>query len=1097
MIEIPGVRLRALLIALALEPGRAVPKASLVDWIWGEQPPADAANALQALVSRLRRVLPDGSLDAQAGGYRLAVDPSTVDALRFERLLDQARGGDVVRQTHLLREALDLWRGAPMQDLDAGDNEAVAAVVTRFEGLHLAALEDLYEAEIRLGRGPDLVAELTESVARHPVRERLVAALMRALAAAGRGAEALLVYQRAREALADTLGVDPAPELSDLHVALLRGEAGPRDTERKTNLRAELTTYVGKYTDIAAVRELIANHRLTTLTGPGGSGKTRLALETARTLLDDLPDGAWLVELASVGASGDVAQSALAAFGLRDALLGGAPDAEPMDRLVAAIRDRETLLVLDNCEHVIDAAAAFAHRVLGECRGLRILATSREPLGITGEALWQVAPLALPAEDADPAEIESSPAVQLLRDRAGAIRTDLDTANPGTLSTIARVCRALDGIPLAIELAAARLRTMSLDQLADRLDDRFRLLTGGSRTAIPQHRTLRAVVDWSWELLTDAERMVLRRLAVFAGGASLEAAEQICAGVSGAPGEVEQWEVLELLTALTEKSLLLTAADSEPRYRMLETIRRYADDRLVEAGESEPLRRQHLSYFTTLAETAEPHLRRAEQLEWLARLEAEHDNIALALRGALADDDAAGAMRLAAAAGWYWWLGGHKAEGMELITAAARIGGHEGGSEASPRSALDSAANDPARIGGHEGGSEASPRSALDSAANDPARIGGHEGGSENACTANDSGDDEFRARVYGLIVHFMSSGPNDEHQVAEWVHKAYQLGRNGESDYPLLAFIGALERMLRGGDEFLTAFEPLLTHDDPWVRALARLQVGKARIALGFPGREADDHLETALAEFRALGERWGMSFALTELANRIAMRGEFATAGAYLDEAIAVVTEVGAIEDVFLIRARQAQLYWLQGDAEASADAMSEAQRYADRSAWPNALAEFAFTKAELARWQGDTEQALRQIEIATSAQGSDAGQSYVDALRNHQMGCLTTDLNAARTLHAAAFRAATGAGYAPLTALILVGIADLASRAEQDEQAVRLLAASAAIRGLVDRSQPDVARIEQTARRRLGDQRFTEATKEGAEGNWEELVATTLAC
>ncbi|WP_258080946.1 BTAD domain-containing putative transcriptional regulator [Nocardia nova] len=1074
VIEVPGARLRALLIALALEPGRAVAKATLIDWIWGERPPADAANALQALVSRLRRALPDGSLDGQAGGYRLAVDPSAVDALRFERLLEQARGGDAVRQTHLLREALALWRGAPMQDIDVRDREAVAAVVTRFEGLQLAALEDLYEAEIRLGRGPELVAELTELVARHPVRERLVAALMRALAAAGRGAEALLVYQRAREALADTLGVDPAPELSDLHVALLRGEAGPRDSERKTNLRAELTTYVGKYTDVAAVRELIANHRLTTVTGPGGSGKTRLALETARTLLDDLPDGAWLVELASIGAGGDVAQSALAAFGLRDALLGGTPDAEPVDRLVAAIRDRETLLILDNCEHVIDAAAAFAHRVLGECRGLRILATSREPLGITGEALWQVAPLALPAEDAGPAEIESSPAVQLLRDRAGAVRTDLNMTNPATLSTIARVCRALDGIPLAIELAAARLRTMSLEQLADRLDDRFRLLTGGSRTAIPQHRTLRAVVDWSWELLTDAERTVLRRLAVFAGGASLEAAEQICAAISDEPGEVERWEVLDLLTTLTEKSLLLNTADSEPRYRMLETIRQYAYDRLVAAGESERIRRQHLSYFTTLADTAEPHLRRAEQLEWLARLEAEHDNIAVALRGALADDDAAGALRLAAAAGWYWWLGGHKAEGMELITAAARIGGREGGSEASPRSALASAADDTARIGGHEGGSEASPRSALASAA-----------------------DDEFRARVYGLIVHFMSSGPNDEHQVAEWVHKAYRLGRNSESDYPLLAFIGALQRMLRGGDAFLTAFEPLLTHDDPWVRALSRLQVGKARIALGFPGREADDHLETALAEFRALGERWGMSFALTELANRIAMRGEFATACAHLDEAIAVVTEVGAIEDVFLIRARQAQLYWLLSDAEASADAMAEAQRYADRSAWPNALAEFAFTKAELARWQGDAEQARRQIEIATSMQGGDTDRSYVDALMNHQLGCLTTDLDGARMLHAAALRAATGAGYAPLTALILVGIADLASRAGQDEQAVRLLAASAAVRGLVDRSQPDVERIEQTARRRLGDQRFTEATTEGTQVNWEELAAATLAC
>ncbi len=239
--------------------------------------------------------------------------------------------------------------------------------------------------------------------------------------------------------------------------------------------------------------------------GPGGAGKTRLAVETARAPLGGLPDGAWLVELAAIGPDGDVAQAALSGLGLRDALLGENPNAEPVERFVAAMRERRALIVLDNCEHVIESAALFAHRVLGECRGLRILATSREPLGITGEALWPVTPLALPAEDAGPAEIEASPAVQLLRDRAQAVRPALILTAP-QLATMARVCRALDGMPLAIELAAARLRTMSVDQLAARLDDRFRLLTGGSRIALPRHRTLRAVVDWSWELLSDAER---------------------------------------------------------------------------------------------------------------------------------------------------------------------------------------------------------------------------------------------------------------------------------------------------------------------------------------------------------------------------------------------------------------------------------------------------------------------------------------------------------------------------------------------------------------------------------------------------------------
>jgi hypothetical protein len=296
-----------------------------------------------------------------------------------------------------------------------------------------------------------LLAELTDAVAAHPVRERLVAALMRALVAAGRDAEALLVYERTREALADALGVDPSPELSVLHVALLRGELGRREENRKTNVRAELTSFVGREADVAAVRKLVAEYRLITLIGPGGSGKTRLATETGRTLLGDVPDGVWLVELAAIGADGDVAQATLAGLGLRDALRGGAPNAELTDRLIAAIREREALLILDNCEHVIEQAAAFAHRVPGECRLLRILATSREPLGITGEALWLVEPLALPEGDASPGEVESSPAVRLLRDRAGAVRQDL-ALDAHTLSTMVRVCRALDGMPLAIEL---------------------------------------------------------------------------------------------------------------------------------------------------------------------------------------------------------------------------------------------------------------------------------------------------------------------------------------------------------------------------------------------------------------------------------------------------------------------------------------------------------------------------------------------------------------------------------------------------------------------------------------------------------------------
>ncbi|AJT70117.1 hypothetical protein T261_8525 [Streptomyces lydicus] len=1030
--DVPGARLRGLLIALALKPGHVVPKASLVDWIWGEHPPADATNALQRLVSRLRKTLPDGVVEGQTDGYRLAVEPDAVDAVRFERLVTagQACTEDSSRRMRLLREALELWRGAAMQDVGLQESAALDAAVVRLEGLRLTATEERFDAEVALGRGAEVVPELTDLVAVHPLRERLVAALIRALAAAGRDSEALLVYQRTREALAGELGVDPSPELAALHVALLRGELGRREKTRKTNLRAELTTFVGRGSDVAAVRELMAEHRLTTVIGPGGSGKTRLATETARTLLGDLPDGAWLVELAAIGADGDVAQPALAGLGLRDALLGGAPNAELTDRLIAAIREREALLILDNCEHVIESAAVFAHRVLGECRRLRILATSREPLGITGEALWQIEPLALPEGDAGPGEIESSPAVQLLRDRAGAVRRDL-AVDARTLATMVRVCRALDGMPLAIELAAARLRTMSIDQLAHRLDDRFRLLTSGSRTALPRHKTLRAVVDWSWELLTDAERMVLRRLSVFSGGASLEAAERVCAG-----GAVEREQVLELLTALTEKSLLRAEGDSAPRYRMLGTIKEYAGHRLAEAGESDLARHAHLAYFTELAETAEPRLRRAEQLDWLATLGAEHDNIGSAMRGALAAGEAQAAMRLAAGAGWYWWLSGHKTEGMELITAATRTPGEV---------------------------------------------------------------TDDFRATVYALVVMFVTSGPGDERQAAEWIHKAHRFGQrslHSRRRHPLMGFVAPLERMLQAPEAVLPAFEPLLDDEDPWARALARLHLGKMRIVLGQGGRDADAYLERALAEFRALGERFGISFALSELADRIAVRGEFAGACEHYEEAIAVVTEVGATEDIIRMRSRQAQLYWLLGDEDASAAATAEAQRCAERVTWPGALALLALSKAALARWGGNAEEAHHQLGVATAILGDEAERAIIRAVTHDLLGYLADDLGEARAHRAAACAAASEAGHAPLIAQVLVGVADQALRRDEHEQAARLLAASAEVRGLQDRSHPDAARIEQTARRCLGDTRFAEAAREGTRTSWSQLVEVTLA-
>ncbi|MEJ8643349.1 BTAD domain-containing putative transcriptional regulator [Streptomyces sp. MS1.HAVA.3] len=686
----------------------------LIDGIWQDDPPAGATNALQALVSRLRRALPGVEVESHPAGYRLAVAPDAVDVFRFERLASAGRSAlarDPDMAARVLREALELWRGPAL--LDVAGSDFFRAPVTRLSELRTAALEDRIEADLRVGRGRELTGEITSLVAEHPLREGLVGALMRSLVAAGRPAEALTVYENARKALAEELGADPSPELSALHTAVLRGEvpAGPpaapaparvpappqpadapqqpqptaTPTPTPTNLRAGLASFVGRDDDLAHVHALMDRFRLTTLTGPGGAGKTRLAVQSARPLLGRFPDGVWLVELAPLSAEADVPQAVWNALALRDQ---ASATGDPLDRLAAALRTRTALLVLDDCEHLIGAAAALADRLLGECPGLSVLATSREPLGLTGEALWPVRPLALPPRDADAEQAMSYAAVRLLNDRAAAARSGFAVTGE-TAPAVTRICRALDGMPLAIELAAARLRTMSPEQLAARLDDRFRLLTGGARTAPRQHQTLRAVVDWSWELLTQAERALLRRLAAFPGGATVEAAEGVCAG-----GPVEVDEVLDLITSLADKSLLVTAGDG--RYRMLETIRAYGLEKLAEAGEQETVRRAHAAYFTGLAEAADPYLRRAEQLEWLARLTAEHDNLAAALRGALVAGDARAAVRVVAAAGWYWWLSGHKADGAELAAQALALpvtGGRTG--------AVREARRERGRGGGH------------------------------------------------------------------------------------------------------------------------------------------------------------------------------------------------------------------------------------------------------------------------------------------------------------------------------------------------------------------------------------------------------------
>ncbi|MCW2920062.1 MAG: protein kinase [Actinomycetia bacterium] len=664
LVAVGGPRVRSLLALLLLNAGRMVTAETLIDGLYGENPPDGAANALQSQVSRLRRGLRDGAgagglVELQPAGYRLTVDPQDVDVHRFERLADEGRralaAGDHARSATLLREALDLWRGPALADVTDAPFAEVQAV--RLEELHLAAIEDRVEAELALGehRTRALVAELQELTAAHPLRERLRGQLMRALYGSGRQAEALAAFEDARRILAEELGADPSPELAAVHLAVLRADtslAAAPSTAVRSGLPVQLTSFVGREEDLERIGTLLGRARLVTLIGPGGAGKTRLAIEASGREDTEV----CFVDLAPLGDGAEVPQAVLGALGLREGgLLPSAPGPQPdlADRLVAALTDRPMLIILDNCEHVIVDAARLTHRLLGACPSLRILATTREAFGITGELLRPVPPLALPAPGTPPLEALDYPAVRLFADRAAAVRPDfqVDTTN---IDTVLQICGALDGQPLAIELAAARLRSLTVTEVAARLNDRFRLLSRGDRTKAPRHQTLRAVVEWSWDLLDEAEQMLARQLTVFVGGITPEAA----ARVSVLPED----EVDDLLTDLADKSLI---DGTGGRYRMLDTIHVFCAERLAEAGEEEQLRRAHAAYFLDLAQTAEPHLLRAEQLEWLARLSAEHGNLTTALRWAVHADPML-ALRLMGYLSTYWWLQGLRSEGSPL-----------------------------------------------------------------------------------------------------------------------------------------------------------------------------------------------------------------------------------------------------------------------------------------------------------------------------------------------------------------------------------------------------------------------------------------------
>jgi predicted ATPase/DNA-binding SARP family transcriptional activator len=617
-VKVADRKVRAVLAELLVDAGRPLPASRLIDDLWGDQLPANPGNTLQTRVSQLRRALdraePGGRalVVSQPPGYLLRVAPDAVDAGRFRALVAEARtAADPGDRAALLADALALWRGPAYADF--AEQAFARAAIDRLEEERLVALEELAETRLALGESAHLIGELAGLVAQHPLRQRLRAAYMRALHRTGRQSEALATYRELRDHLAEQLGLDPGPELAALHQAILRQDpqlAPPAHT----NLPAPLTALIGREEAVLQVSARLGAGRLVTLTGPGGVGKTRLAVEVARQQAARYADGVRLVELAAVdqgpGSSGQPVEAQLVrvistVLGLDGDALGPAEDVEDLvDQLARRLRDRESLLVLDNCEHVIGPVARLTELLLRAAAGLRVLATSREPLEIPGEQLWDVPPLELPEPaTSDPVVLSKASAVQLFVTRAAAADAGFQLSTENARA-VAAICVRLDGIPLALELAATRVRAFGVHGVAERLGDRFRLLSAGLRGAPARQQTLRAVIDWSWGLLTEPERAVLRRLALHPDSCTRQAAEAICSGAG-----VSTVDVSDLLARLVDRSLLVRIdAPGGGRYRLLESVGAYCLERLHESGEFETVLQRHIAYYVGLSNRSEPRL---------------------------------------------------------------------------------------------------------------------------------------------------------------------------------------------------------------------------------------------------------------------------------------------------------------------------------------------------------------------------------------------------------------------------------------------------------------------------------------------------------
>ena len=1010
LVRVPGAKERALLADLVVHAGRVVSADRLVEDLWGETPPGNPGNALQGRVSALRRALGSAGsklVVTRPPGYVLEVDPEGVDAGRFEGLVAEATAlasAEPPGAARLLEEALGLWRGAALAEF--ADRPWAPAEAARLEELRLAAVEALVELRLAAGGHAGLVGELEGLVAAQPTRERLRGQLMVALYRSGRQADALGVYQQTREVLAEELGIDPSPELQRLHQAILVQDpalelAAADGGQPRHNLPERLTSLVGRDEELGEVAKLVELHRLVTVVGPGGAGKTTVAVELARRLVGGYADGVWLVELAGLRDPALLAEIVAAALGLREE--AGEPET-PHRRPTGWPASSATSAC---CWSWTTASIWSGHAPSwssGCCEagpGLTVLATSREVLGVAGEVVWPVPPLAvpdaddeldagsaLPGPDGDgvaPEVLAGYDAVRLFSERAAA-------ADPGFVldrasgQVVAALCRRLDGLPLAIELAAARVRVLPVAELAGRLEDRFRLLAGGGRTVDARQQTLRATVDWSWELLDEPDRRLWRRLSVFVGGWTVEAAETVCSGDGLAPEDV-----LEGLFRLVDRSLVVAAGGVPARFAMLETLRDYGAERLAEAGETHALEARHTAWFLDLAERAAVH-RTARR--WLRLLDADYDNLRAVLDRAVAGRDLDTALRLAGALGWYWSTN-RTIEGRQRLAAVAAL------ADGRP------------------------PTHSL-------ARV--------------------MQAAAMAEVQQTPTAGTVAAARRSQELFERFG-DRRGAAFSKLLR--GWATQQLRGpgGDLIRLAAEAEATFTelgDRWGEAFAAQSRFVFEINSQGLSKRTEAAARLALDRFQALDDQWGVAQAQFSLAQVARMRGDVGGAIAACERALAAARDGGPLWVMLASLSELGGLVGLQGDDARAAALQSEAAALFRRTGLRRGFAHLYNEVGAIARMRGDLERARQLHQEALTIVRELLGWSVPFTIA--QLACAEArlgDLDDAE----AHLREAAGlllAAPDPETApLVLVGAALVAAGRERPEQAARLLAAAEATR------------------------------------------------